>query len=46
MFACLWVAGWKLVVASGLGFFGVTSGARLLLLLGLVTTFPSSAPPG
>lgn len=40
--ACVWVARWESVVASGL-YFGVTSGAGLLLLLGLVTTFPSSA---
>lgn len=37
----MWVARWKCVVASGF-YFGVTSGARLLLLRGLVTAFPSS----
>lgn len=41
VFACMWVARWKCVVVSGF-YFGVTSGARLLLLQGLVTAFPNS----
>lgn len=41
VFACMWLARWKCVITSGF-YFGVTSGARLLLLQGLVAAFPKS----